>query len=366
MASVAVTANLLGIGRGHGILPTTLHVPSPQVTMPVSPGGNRNGSLLDLRATSQPVPSPATSRETFTYTRAASPEDRKDLLIGIQSNPSNMVPLSIKTQSHVVENCVLSPVSPHTMLGSLSASTADTSNVEPTARMQNSPHVTWTFPTVVNSSPTTQGFSELQNNSKFTIHPRSQNVFCNVRQAGFAPLMERAGPTKVVRRMFTNSRERWRQQNVNTAFSDLRKMLPTHPVDKKLSKNEILRLTIRYIKFLAELRDEQMADDVAGRDGEMDTAGCSPTLAGHCNQERERDPISAISVHGTGSTVCRQTPRPRGSTSSSESGIGDTESLCGSAGSGCDSHGSVYFSDDNVGSVDSTAWFSSPGSNQSM
>jgi len=56
------------------------------------------------------------------------------------------------------------------------------------------------------------------------------------------------GPVrKVVRRIFTNSRERWRQQNVNGAFADLRKLIPTHPPDKKLSKNEILRLAIRYV-----------------------------------------------------------------------------------------------------------------------
>jgi len=56
-----------------------------------------------------------------------------------------------------------------------------------------------------------------------------------------------SGPVrKVVRRIFTNSRERWRQQNVNGAFAELRKLIPTHPPDKKLSKNEILRLAIRY------------------------------------------------------------------------------------------------------------------------
>ncbi|XP_021566341.1 protein lyl-1, partial [Carlito syrichta] len=38
-------------------------------------------------------------------------------------------------------------------------------------------------------------------------------------------------PQKVARRVFTNSRERWRQQNVNGAFAELRKLLPTHPPD---------------------------------------------------------------------------------------------------------------------------------------
>ncbi|ESO01563.1 hypothetical protein HELRODRAFT_81338, partial [Helobdella robusta] len=57
-------------------------------------------------------------------------------------------------------------------------------------------------------------------------------------------------PKKIVKRIFTNSRERWRQQNVNGAFMELRKLVPTHPPDKKLSKNEILRLAIKYIKLL--------------------------------------------------------------------------------------------------------------------
>lgn len=52
---------------------------------------------------------------------------------------------------------------------------------------------------------------------------------------------------QVVRKMFTNSRERWRQQNVSGAFGELRKLVPTHPPDKKLSKNEILRMAIKWV-----------------------------------------------------------------------------------------------------------------------
>ncbi|XP_025998666.1 T-cell acute lymphocytic leukemia protein 1 homolog [Astatotilapia calliptera] len=62
---------------------------------------------------------------------------------------------------------------------------------------------------------------------------------------------------RVVRRIFTNSRERWRQQNVNGAFAELRRLIPTHPPDRKLSKNEILRLALRYISFLDHLLTEQ-------------------------------------------------------------------------------------------------------------
>ncbi|XP_024291138.1 T-cell acute lymphocytic leukemia protein 1 isoform X1 [Oncorhynchus tshawytscha] len=70
-------------------------------------------------------------------------------------------------------------------------------------------------------------------------------------------LSKYAGQPKIVRRIFTNSRERWRQQNVNGAFSELRKLIPTHPPDKKLSKNEILRLAMKYISFLSNLLDDQ-------------------------------------------------------------------------------------------------------------
>ncbi|KOB72989.1 putative helix-loop-helix protein hen, partial [Operophtera brumata] len=54
------------------------------------------------------------------------------------------------------------------------------------------------------------------------------------------------------RKLFTNCRERWRQQNVSGAFAELRRLVPTHPPDKKLSKNEILRMAIS--GAFAELR----------------------------------------------------------------------------------------------------------------
>lgn len=76
-------------------------------------------------------------------------------------------------------------------------------------------------------------------------------------------------PQKIARRVFTNSRERWRQQNVNGAFSELRKLIPTHPPDKKLSKNEILRLAVKYINFLVTLLNDQ-AQDKSGADSRLD------------------------------------------------------------------------------------------------
>ncbi|XP_056420165.1 T-cell acute lymphocytic leukemia protein 2 [Hyla sarda] len=61
----------------------------------------------------------------------------------------------------------------------------------------------------------------------------------------------------MTRKIFTNTRERWRQQNVNSAFAELRKLIPTHPPDKKLSKNETLRLAMKYINFLINILGDQ-------------------------------------------------------------------------------------------------------------
>ncbi|XP_070846944.1 T-cell acute lymphocytic leukemia protein 1 homolog isoform X1 [Chaetodon trifascialis] len=85
-------------------------------------------------------------------------------------------------------------------------------------------------------------------------------------------------PQKIARRVFTNSRERWRQQNVNGAFSELRKLIPTHPPDKKLSKNEILRLAVKYINFLVTLLNDQAQDK--SRDSADNEAEDENTTAG--------------------------------------------------------------------------------------
>ncbi|XP_023141646.1 helix-loop-helix protein 2-like [Amphiprion ocellaris] len=50
-------------------------------------------------------------------------------------------------------------------------------------------------------------------------------------------------------------RERIRVVAFNVAFAELRKLLPTLPPDKKLSKIEILRLAICYISYLNHVLD---------------------------------------------------------------------------------------------------------------
>lgn len=51
----------------------------------------------------------------------------------------------------------------------------------------------------------------------------------------------------------TSNREKWRQQNVNRAFANLRRLVPTYPPEKRLSKNEILRMAIKYIRLLESI-----------------------------------------------------------------------------------------------------------------
>lgn len=79
-------------------------------------------------------------------------------------------------------------------------------------------------------------------------------------------------PRKKVRRVFTNSRERQRQQNVNGAFADLRRLVPTHPPDRKLSKSEILKLAIKYIKLLSSVLEyqKQEEEEILRREGVTD------------------------------------------------------------------------------------------------
>uniref|UniRef100_A0A3Q2ZZZ0 Stem cell protein n=1 Tax=Kryptolebias marmoratus TaxID=37003 RepID=A0A3Q2ZZZ0_KRYMA len=105
----------------------------------------------------------------------------------------------------------------------------------------------------------------------------------------------------VVRRIFTNSRERWRQQNVNGAFSELRRLIPTHPPDRKLSKNEVLRLALRYIGFLDRLLTDQ--DPGRGWTGILREDGPQGGLSPNGIQDRCLQPRTCVSSPGK-SVLC--------------------------------------------------------------
>ena len=51
-------------------------------------------------------------------------------------------------------------------------------------------------------------------------------------------------------RYVANQRERDRTHSVNSAFVELRHLIPTEPADRKLSKIETLRLAVSYINHL--------------------------------------------------------------------------------------------------------------------
>ncbi|XP_058479119.1 helix-loop-helix protein 2-like [Solea solea] len=54
------------------------------------------------------------------------------------------------------------------------------------------------------------------------------------------------------------TRERVRVVAFNVAFAELRKILPTSPPDRKLSKIEILQLAVCYISYLSHVLDVQV------------------------------------------------------------------------------------------------------------
>ena len=78
-------------------------------------------------------------------------------------------------------------------------------------------------------------------NSNPKTKPKSRNNFSESEFASGCCVM----------RNYANERERGRTQSVNGAFQHLRGLIPTEPVDRKLSKIETLRLATSYIEHLA-------------------------------------------------------------------------------------------------------------------
>lgn len=153
-------------------------------------------------------------------------------------------------------------------------------------------------------------------NSSFLSPPGGFGIFSSARikrrpSAHFEVELNEGPPQKLARRVFTNSRERWRQQNVNGAFFDLRKLIPTHPPDKKLSKNEILRLAMKYINFLVRLLKDQASDrprdktsdaSVEGKDDADVVRRCSPALRHRDSTDSVMQPTASPSSSCYGDT----------------------------------------------------------------
>ncbi|XP_061529527.1 transcription factor 15 [Phycodurus eques] len=85
----------------------------------------------------------------------------------------------------------------------------------------------------------------------------SERLYCGgggVKRARIGRQVEGESATMVMKqRSAANARERGRTQSVNSAFTALRTLIPTEPVDRKLSKIETLRLASSYISHLANV-----------------------------------------------------------------------------------------------------------------
>ncbi|XP_061634011.1 transcription factor 15 [Phyllopteryx taeniolatus] len=84
----------------------------------------------------------------------------------------------------------------------------------------------------------------------------SERLYCGgVKRARAARRAEGESAATAMKqqRSAANARERGRTQSVNSAFAALRTLIPTEPVDRKLSKIETLRLASSYISHLANV-----------------------------------------------------------------------------------------------------------------
>ncbi|XP_054241053.1 fer3-like protein [Indicator indicator] len=88
--------------------------------------------------------------------------------------------------------------------------------------------------------------------------PEEEEEEEEVERMRSASLLDRRRRKRVItyaQRQAANIRERKRMFNLNEAFDQLRKKVPTFAYEKRLSRIETLRLAIVYISFMTELLD---------------------------------------------------------------------------------------------------------------
>uniref|UniRef100_A0A182VVP8 BHLH domain-containing protein n=1 Tax=Anopheles minimus TaxID=112268 RepID=A0A182VVP8_9DIPT len=103
-------------------------------------------------------------------------------------------------------------------------------------------------------------------------------------------------------RLQANARERYRTHSVNSAFNNLRQLIPTEPHNRKLSKIETLRLAKSYISHLIavlvtgnsqrpcvdtinqrqEVEDETTSTNIGRDDPNTSSPGSSPYRQSIC------------------------------------------------------------------------------------
>ncbi|NWY04973.1 FER3L protein, partial [Nothoprocta ornata] len=89
-------------------------------------------------------------------------------------------------------------------------------------------------------------------------HPQDDDEDDEEERMRSTSLLDRPKRKRIItyaQRQAANVRERKRMFNLNEAFDELRKKVPTFAYEKRLSRIETLRLAIVYISFMTELLD---------------------------------------------------------------------------------------------------------------
>ncbi|XP_064926393.1 transcription factor 15-like [Columba livia] len=109
------------------------------------------------------------------------------------------------------------------------------------------------------------------------------------------------------RRAAANARERDRTHSVNTAFGALRRLIPTRPADRRLSKVETLRLASSYISHLANVLLLQRRQ----AEGTATAQPCPQPCSESCSDPCPQPPASSAATPRPICTFCLSEQRKR-------------------------------------------------------
>uniref|UniRef100_UPI00358E082E helix-loop-helix protein 1 n=1 Tax=Myxine glutinosa TaxID=7769 RepID=UPI00358E082E len=211
--------------------------PSSPLSPSISP--SISASLSSTVSSSiHPQITPSVSLASFPIPISLSPSVSPSISLSTTLNPSVPISLSLSPNSLPLS---ISTISPSSMPVSLSAISASI----PLSSISIS--VPISFSSIPISSPAS------------SISPAPLAI-CAGRSLPSTPMLSREERRRRRRatakyRTAHATRERVRVEAFNLAFGELRRLLPTLPPDKKLSKIEILRLAICYISYLNHVLD---------------------------------------------------------------------------------------------------------------
>jgi hypothetical protein len=121
------------------------------------------------------------------------------------------------------------------------------SHFTPTRNLNDNPHIT--FASLSLSFDMSNGTNRRKRRSNSTIG--SRHLVYEMETTSHNHISRPTSSQKWIKpRYLANQRERDRTHSVNSAFIELRHLIPTEPADRKLSKIETLRLAVSYINHL--------------------------------------------------------------------------------------------------------------------